>query len=180
MSPFRPSFPLQFDVYPKEPRRLASLPTTHYHLSFPFSLCALCLCGKSILFIRLRPRRLPSLSTTHHLSFPFSLCALCLCGKSILFIRLQPLGRPQKSQLLCSQANPASFCKTPGVWGTSAEPPRSLRLSVILCPCFCRPAPGRGSEFRSPLATRHSPLSCIYLWNQHLQKCIKTKDFKCH
>src|SRR5260370_16797 len=27
---------------------------------------------------------------------------------------LQPLWRRQKSQLLCNQANPASFCKTPG------------------------------------------------------------------
>ena len=29
---------------------------------------------------------------------------------------LQPLLRSQKSQLLCNQANPASFCKSPG-WG---------------------------------------------------------------
>src|SRR6266851_533421 len=31
------------------------------------------------------------------------------------FNLLQPLGRLEKSQLLCYQANPASFCKTPGV-----------------------------------------------------------------
>ncbi len=31
------------------------------------------------------------------------------------FKQLQPLGLVQKSQLLCNQANPASFCKTPGV-----------------------------------------------------------------
>jgi hypothetical protein len=37
--------------------------------------------------------------------------------KSRLFISLQPLCRFQKSQLLCNQANPASFAKTPGVGG---------------------------------------------------------------
>src|SRR6266481_4666461 len=30
VSPFRPSFPPQSDVYPKGPRCLPSLPTTHY------------------------------------------------------------------------------------------------------------------------------------------------------
>jgi len=35
--------------------------------------------------------------------------------KSLLFNRLPPLCRPQKSQLLCNQANPGSFTKTPGV-----------------------------------------------------------------
>src|SRR5260370_3955809 len=40
---------------------------------------------------------------------------LCLCGKSPLFSNLRTLCRSQKSQLLCNQANPASFCKTPGV-----------------------------------------------------------------
>jgi len=35
--------------------------------------------------------------------------------KSRLFNRLPPLCRPQKSQLLCNQANPGSFTKTPGV-----------------------------------------------------------------
>src|SRR4029077_2879301 len=28
-----------------------------------------------------------------------------------------------------------------------------------------------------PLSTTHHPLSSNYLWNQHLQKCIKTNDF---
>ncbi len=44
-----------------------------------------------------------------------SLCSPCLRGKSIAFILLQTLCRRQKSQALCNQANPASFCKTPGV-----------------------------------------------------------------
>jgi hypothetical protein len=36
-------------------------------------------------------------------------------GKCHVPSSLPPLSRSQKSQLLCNQANPASFCKTPGV-----------------------------------------------------------------
>jgi hypothetical protein len=41
--------------------------------------------------------------------------------KSPLFMGFPPLCRSQKSQLLCNQANPASFCKIPGVWGARYE-----------------------------------------------------------
>src|SRR5713226_8097223 len=37
---------------------------------------------------------------------------------SFISIRLQPLCRLQKKSPLCNQANPASFCKTPGGGGT--------------------------------------------------------------
>jgi hypothetical protein len=43
-----------------------------------------------------------------------TLCSLCLRGKSHVLSTLQPLWRPQKSQLLCNQPNPASFSKIPG------------------------------------------------------------------
>ena len=46
------------------------------------------------------------------------------------FIRLQPLCRPQKSQLLWNQANPASFVKTPGVWGGHPDPIFGLSAGV--------------------------------------------------
>jgi hypothetical protein len=39
-----------------------------------------------------------------------------------VFILLQTLGPRQKSQPLCNQANPASFQKTPGVWGPLPSP----------------------------------------------------------
>src|SRR5260370_24447089 len=42
-----------------------------------------------------------------------------------LFIRLQPVCPLQKSQLLWNQANPASFCQTPG-WGV-------LSRDVVRC-----------------------------------------------
>jgi hypothetical protein len=38
-----------------------------------------------------------------------------------LFINLPPLCHSQKSQLLCNQANPASFSKMPGVWGGASR-----------------------------------------------------------
>jgi hypothetical protein len=63
------------------------------------------------------------------------------------FNRLQPLCRREKSQLLCNQANPASFSKipgwgghperiygTPGVGYTLASRPRGLSKS---CPLLC-------------------------------------------
>src|SRR5947209_434592 len=37
---------------------------------------------------------------------------------------LRTLCRSEKTQLLCNQANPNSFDKTSGVWGTSATSPR--------------------------------------------------------
>src|ERR1700682_4207811 len=52
---------------------------------------------------------------------------------------LQPLCRRQKSQLLWNQANPASFCKTPG-WGV---------------PRF----PLQPPTAHYPLLTTHSPLT---------------------
>ena len=46
------------------------------------------------------------------------------------FKNLQPLGRSQKSQLLCNQANPASFAKMPGVWGEHPDPVFGLSAGV--------------------------------------------------
>jgi hypothetical protein len=108
------------------------------------------------------------------------------------FSHLQPLCRREKSQPLWNQANPASFLprapfakgsKTPGVgWvprsrlGTlvgSRRASRPLRLAL----CSTSPVRRVWSALRSPLVSCHSPLSSIYLWNQHLQKCIKTNNF---
>src|SRR5260370_10343643 len=64
---------------------------------------------------------------------------------------LQPLCRSQKSQLLCNQANPASFCKTPGV----GVPLCDLCAPISVHSVLCLPA----SQTRhSSLSTRHSPL----------------------
>jgi hypothetical protein len=99
------------------------------------------------------------------------------------FNLLQPLCRREKSQPLWNQANPASFPKTPGVgWvprsrlGTLGGSRRASR--PLRCPLrSTSPVRTVGSALRSPLVTCHSPLSSIYLWNQHLQKCIKTNNF---
>jgi len=74
-------------------------------------------------------------SPTHYFSsalFSFQASSL----KPRVLKDLQPLGHLQKSQVLCNQANPASFCKTPG-WGvsTSLKPPASrLQKCYLLHP----------------------------------------------
>src|SRR5229473_3199375 len=50
-----------------------------------------------------------------------------------LFKRLQPLLRAQKSQLLCNQVNPASFCKTPGVGVPHFSPRRASPSAAVTC-----------------------------------------------
>jgi hypothetical protein len=49
-----------------------------------------------------------------------------------------PLARSQKSQLLCNQANPDSFCKIPGVGVPSTGSPwaSALLLSISIALCF--------------------------------------------
>src|SRR6266849_8217671 len=74
------------------------------------------------------------------------------------FNLLQPLGRLEKSQLLCYQANPASFCKTPGVGGTCTRLP--FRISNIQ-PLFPRPVATERSESSFDSAS-HS------LWHSNL------------
>src|SRR6266478_4366201 len=59
------------------------------------------------------------------------------------FNLLQPLCRRQKSQLLWNQANPASFCKTPGV----GVPPQTSPLESSTSSLF----------FRAPVATQLTP-----------------------
>ena len=49
------------------------------------------------------------------------------------------LGGLFRARFLCFQQLADSLCKTPGVWGISAIPQRTLRLSVIIFLCFCRP-----------------------------------------
>src|SRR5260370_5421679 len=80
----------------------------------------------------------------------------CLCGKSHVLSILRPLWPLQKSQLLCNQANPASFCKTPGVGGTPSLPPPGGTSFQ-----------GRGDSPRSvsPLVTRH------FLGGGNLRRC---------
>ena len=119
------------------------------------------------------------------------------------FNRLQPLSPREKSQLLWNQANPASFSKTPG-WGVPRKnrPVESATYSLFfpdlfmiwLTPCFAGSVSRClcGNRNSSPTFSRHSPLSIHggfsetvnsklstvnCLWNQHLQKCIKTNDF---
>ena len=207
MSPFRPFLPPQSNVYPKGPRRLPSLPTTHlatrhsslatsplfsysYELLFPQLLCfdnhphcpgvwgslrsisplatrhsllphkplfrlpAGLLAGNSLVFTSIQnPRGVGVISVrffTDHRSRVTSHArsvfheSQATSHKSRLFISLPPLWHPQKSQLLCNQANPDSFSKTPGVGVPlciSSEWPR----------CTFRPS-------YSPLAARHSLL----------------------
>src|SRR5712664_3663074 len=62
---------------------------------------------------------------------------------------LQPLCRPQKSQLLWNQANPASFCKTPGV----GVPPQTSPLESATSSLF----------FRAPVATQLTPQITTFL-----------------
>jgi hypothetical protein len=71
-----------------------------------------------------------------------------------LFSSLSALFR---ARFLCFQQLADSFCKMPGVWGTSAIPRRALRLFTLLAPsfegslegrviillCFCRPSSPR-------------------------------------
>src|SRR5260370_3073458 len=83
-------------------------------------------------------------SLTTHYSLPtthYSLSCSTVHGspvtshKSRLFMRLPPLCRSQKSQLLCNQANPASFCQNTGVGGPLRSPRSDLSaLCVALLP----------------------------------------------
>src|SRR6266436_5124610 len=64
----------------------------------------------------------------------------------------RPLCRPQKSQLLCFQANPASFAKTPGVgvssrWQNPLEPHGYLG-SAVQC---VSPHQAAGREVRTKI-----------------------------
>jgi hypothetical protein len=65
-------------------------------------------------FLLPQPRVSPRapLACSPNISAP---CSSYLRGKARLFISLPPLCHLQKSQLLCNQANPASFAKIPGV-----------------------------------------------------------------
>ena len=85
------------------------------------------------------PKQIPCSQT---LTDSFSLLALFFALASFVFSSLQTL-----------------FAKRRGVWGTSAKPPRPLRLSVILCPCFCRPPRRSGAGICVSLGTRHSSLA---------------------
>jgi len=66
-------------------------------------------------------------------------------GKSLSFIKLQTLLHRQKSQLFCHQANPDSYYKTPGVWGTPCSAVSGIRLLhfprqfdlCVLCAVAC-------------------------------------------
>ena len=72
------------------------------------------------------------LSRTNLASF-----SLCSTPNPRVFMRLQPLDRSQKSQLLCNQANPASFAKMPGVWG--GHPERNYGTPGVGCAPKYRP-----------------------------------------
>jgi hypothetical protein len=82
-------------------------------------------------------------------------------GKSLSFIKLQTLLHRQKSQLLCYQANPDSFCKAPGVWGTPRPAVSGIRLLhfpkqfdlCVLCAVAC---PGL-VEVANPLCPASAP-----------------------
>jgi hypothetical protein len=175
VSPFHPFLPPQCDVYPKGPRRLPSLPTTHdrivislstthYPLFFALYFHTLTNCssllpagllaGNSFVLITIRiapgcgdlcalSRHSPLPLYFHTLTNPFSHNSLVFtsiqnpgvspslaCSKNVLasvlsgplwqipfFQQLAASLRSQESQLLCNQANPASFSETPGVWG---------------------------------------------------------------
>src|ERR1700726_3680666 len=73
-----------------------------------------------------------------------------------LFILLRPLRRPQKSQPLCNQQNPVSFCKTPQV----GYPQRKYDVR------------SRASE-----AQKHSPASPLFASLTH---SLLRKSFPCH
>src|SRR6266852_1261338 len=65
------------------------------------------------------------------------------------FNLLQPLCRRQKSQLLWNQANPASFCKTPGVGVPPQGSPLKSSTSSLTAVA--------GLFFRAPVATQLTP-----------------------
>src|SRR5260370_34850910 len=108
----RPSFSPQSDVYPKGPRCLPSLPTTHYppttFLRPLFSYCYKSLFPPPFSFhIHTKPRgrgifcalsRHSSLATRH---FPF------------VFIILRPLWLAQNRNLPCNRHMPQPFSHTP-------------------------------------------------------------------
>jgi hypothetical protein len=88
------------------------------------------------------------------------------------FNRLRPLFYPeprralrQKSQLLWSQANPASFSKMPG-WGGHPDPVFGLSAGVdedSRCRRRIYGTPGGvGAQVSLFLATRHSPLATLF------------------
>ncbi len=59
----------------------------------------------------------------------------CLCGKPCCFLLLRTLCPLQKSQVLCNQTNPNSFCKTTGVGvgqRSSALPTTHYPLSLLI------------------------------------------------
>jgi hypothetical protein len=149
--PFRPSLSPQSDVYPKGPRHLPSLPTTHDRIAFSLSTThyplffALCFHTVTNPFSR-NPFRFTSIQNpggrgssalylaTRHSPLPLSFHQLpaavsqCLCGKPHVLSILRTLCHSQKSQLLCNQANPDSFSETPGVGGYLFAPIRTAQV----------------------------------------------------
>jgi hypothetical protein len=180
VSPSRPSFPLQFDVYPNEPHRLPSLPTTHYPPTTflrPLFSYSYELLFPQVLSFDNHPRcpgvwgslRFISPLVTRHFPKVWGLLAgsvspcdstyPLMARKSLRIIFLRTLWHSQKSQLLCNQANPGSFGKTPGVWGVSRIPNPSTGQTlgfpaVFLCGLCAVACPGLvGVADRIPAAS---------------------------
>src|SRR5260370_18932041 len=86
----------------------------------------------------------------------FSARRLCHSPRrnSFPYIGLPTLLHPQKSQTLCNQANPGSFCRTPGVaYPPAASAPSVLSVNSVVNRCsagmYPRPAPSlRTTTFR--------------------------------
>src|SRR5712664_3572067 len=97
------------------------------------------------------------------------------------FNLLQPLCRRQKSQLLWNQANPASFCKTPGVGVVSHSTfrrsdlptfrPERLSRWVTRLPRAKPRGHFLGAYSALPLLTRHGIIS-PYMEFQRIQNAI--------
>jgi hypothetical protein len=80
------------------------------------------------------------------------------------FNLLQPLVSPQKSQLLCNQANPASFCKIPGVGVHNTSVPSFASVVICatwhlypLCPHSIAHTSRHHGGVGSASSSRHSP-----------------------
>jgi hypothetical protein len=147
VSPFRPPFPRNpmcirkvRAVFPRYPRLISPLATRHSSLAtrhFPFIFIFLQTPspttplfshpyktprGVGVISVRFftshRSRVTSHARSVFHKSRVTS-------HKSRLFMGLPPLWRLQRSQLLCNQANPVSFWKTPGGGGYLFAPVRT-------------------------------------------------------
>jgi len=138
--------------------------TTHQPLFFALCFHILTNCSSRNPFILITIRIARGCYLRHPYSCFSASMSQCLCGKPHVLSILRTLCHSQKSQLLCNQVNPASFCKMPG--GGVGIPNAStghpgvgvpLRFPLLESPASRDVEILRALSRHSPLVTRHFP-----------------------